>query len=127
MSAVETYNKAIPTLENIGERATLEQCAQSHEARVNLLRTEIERRGGKPVTSSGVWGGFAKLMQTTADKLGNKAAIAALEEGEDHGRDDYKADLGDLDSAARDLIENRVLPEQLRTHQAMSALKHGAP
>jgi uncharacterized protein (TIGR02284 family) len=127
LAAVETYRQAIPKLSDVGKRATLQQCEQSHSGRVQMLREEIERRGGHPADSSGVWGSFAKLVQRSADTLGDKAAIAALEEGEDHGRDDYKRDLSDLDAAARQLIEQRVLPEQLRTHQAMSALKHGEP
>ncbi len=56
--------------------------------------------------------------------FGKKAAIAALEQGEDHGRDDYKAELDKLDSDVRSFVESKLLPEQLRTHDTLSALKH---
>ena len=52
------------------------------------------------------------------------AGGAALEEGEDHGRDDYRAELDNLDSDIRMFVETKLLPEQLRTHDTLSALKH---
>jgi uncharacterized protein (TIGR02284 family) len=123
LSAVETYRQAIATVESVPHRSTLELCARSHQSRVDLLRQEVERRGGEPATGSGAWGAFAKVIEGTAKVIGEKGAIAALEEGEDHGRDDYRRDIKKLDAAARQLIETRVLPEQLRTHDAISALK----
>ena len=55
--------------------------------------------------------------------ISEKAAVAVLEEGEDHGRDDYKRELEGLDADARNLIVTSILPEQMRTHDALSALK----
>jgi demethoxyubiquinone hydroxylase (CLK1/Coq7/Cat5 family) len=123
LSAVETYRQALDKLERFPQRATLEQCARSHEERARILADEVRRRGGDPSDGSGAWGTFAKLVEGGAAVFGEKAAIAALEEGEDHGRDDYKRDIKDLDAAALEVIQNQVIPEQNRTHQAMSALK----
>jgi hypothetical protein len=123
VSAVETYRQAIAKLSNFTHRSLLEDCARSHEERVRLLSLEVRRLGGQPSEGSGPWGAFAKLVEGGAQLFGEKAAIAALEEGEDHGRDDYKRDLGDLDPATRRFIETQILPEQLRTHATMSSLK----
>ncbi len=123
ISAVETYQLALSKLAEFPERATLEQCAASHRARVEVLSGEVARRGGTPAQGSGAWGAFAKAVEGTASTFGAKAAVAALEEGEDHGRDDYKRGLDELDGAARALLEKQVLPEQLRTHDTLSALK----
>lgn len=123
LSAVETYRQALSTVENVPHRSTLEMCARSHQTRAQLLREEVERRGGQPATGSGAWGAFAKVIEGTAKVMGERGAISALEEGEDHGRDDYKRDISKLDASARQLVETRVLPEQLRTHDAISALK----
>jgi demethoxyubiquinone hydroxylase (CLK1/Coq7/Cat5 family) len=125
LSAVATYRQALSAVGS-GVRSTLERCASSHEARAELLRKEVLRRGGAPSDGAGLWGAFATTVEGAAAGLGEKAAIAALEAGEDHGRDDYRRDLDKLDVSARTLIEVDVLPEQLRTHDAMSALKHGA-
>jgi len=55
--------------------------------------------------------------------LGEKAAVAALEEGEDHRRDDYRREVGKVDAESRQSIEVEVLPEQERTHGTLSTLK----
>ncbi len=123
LSAVESYRQAISKLDSSNNRPTLEQCARSHEERADLLSLEVRRLGGEPSTDSGAWGTFAKLVTGGAQAFGEKAAIAALEEGEDHGRNDYQRDLDDLEPSARNLIVQRVLPEQQRTHRAMSVLK----
>jgi hypothetical protein len=123
LSAVETYRQALGGSGSVPHRSTLELCSRSHQTRAALLREEVQRRGGTPADSSGAWGAFAKAVEGTAGVFGEKSAIAALEEGEDHGRDDYRRDIKKLDPAARQLIETRVLPEQLRTHDAISALK----
>lgn len=124
LSAVETYSQAIGKLDKSPHRAALGQCLRSHEERARLIANEVRRLGGEPAESSGVWGGFAKLVQGTAGVFGEKSAIAALEEGEDHGRDDYNRDRDELDPAVRTFVETTLIPEQQRTHDAMSTLKH---
>ena len=123
ISAAETYRQAIQKLRDKPEVSTLNDCLRSHEQRVSLLGSEIRRRGGEPAQGSGTWGAFAKLVEGGAQLFGAKGAIAALEEGEDHGRDDYKRDAPKLEPDARAFIQQQIVPEQLRTHQMMSSLK----
>jgi demethoxyubiquinone hydroxylase (CLK1/Coq7/Cat5 family) len=123
ISASETYRLALSKLSASPNRQVLEQCARSHEERVRLLTDEVQRLGGAPAESSGAWGTFAKLVEGGAQAFGEKAAIAALEEGEDYGKSDYDRDLSELERSARSLIEARVKPEQARTHHAISLLK----
>jgi demethoxyubiquinone hydroxylase (CLK1/Coq7/Cat5 family) len=123
LSAVETYQQALTKLVSFPHRATLEECATSHQRRVTLLAEEVRRRGGKPAESSGAWGTFAKAVEGSSAALGPKLAIAALEEGEDHGRNDYDRDVNELDADARQLVAQRLMPEQVRTHASMSKLK----
>ena len=124
ISAVETYRQAIERLSASPNRVELEQCKRSHELRVSQLREQVVRLGGQPVQGSGAWGTFAKLVEGSAKLFGEKAAISALEEGEDHGLKMYRDDVPKLDSVTRVLVERDLLPEQERTHSALSALKH---
>jgi demethoxyubiquinone hydroxylase (CLK1/Coq7/Cat5 family) len=124
ISAVETYRQALEKVEQSTVRAQLEECLRSHELRVEVLQRRVQALGGAANSGSGVWGIFAKVVQGGADVLGEKVAIAALEEGEDHGRDDYKRDIDKLDGESRRIIEAQVLPEQERTHRTLSTLKH---
>jgi uncharacterized protein (TIGR02284 family) len=123
ISAVETYRQALEKIEKPQVALQLQDCMQSHKQRVTLLSDQIRTLGGTPSTSSGVWGTFAKAVEGSAMTFGEKAAIAALEEGEDHGRNDYRRDVNKLDASSRQIIQERVLPEQQRTHDTLSALK----
>lgn len=124
IAAVETYRMALDKLDaNSPARAELVANLASHEDRVQMLRAAVIQCGGEPTTSSGPWGVFAKAVEGTARAFGDKPAISALEEGEDHGLKDYKSDLDDLDGDQRMLVTGRLLPLQEMTHRRMSALK----
>jgi uncharacterized protein (TIGR02284 family) len=123
ISAVETYKKALDHVKAERLRSELEALERDHEARVAALRERIEKLGGQPAESSGVWGTFAKVVQAGADAVGEKAAIAALEEGEDHGLADYKRDVDQLHGEQRRFAKIELLPAQQRTHDRLSKLK----
>ena len=123
ISAVETYKQALDHVKAEHLRSELEQMERDHEARVASLREHIEKLGGRPAEGSGVWGTFAKVMQAGADVVGEKAAIAALEEGEDHGLADYKRDVDQLHGEQRRFAKIELLPAQQRTHDRLSKLK----
>lgn len=124
LSAVETYRQAIEKFDDEPQvLSQLQSCLRSHEQRASFLRSQIQALGGQPASDAGTWGAFAKLVQGGAKMFGKKAAIAALEEGEDHGRDDYRRDLSDLPAPLQNLVQSKLLPEQMRTHDTVSALK----
>jgi hypothetical protein len=123
LSAVETYKQALSKLGGSLHASALADGLASHQRRVELLRSHILQCGGKPSESSGIWGAFAKLYEGGAALFGEKAAINALESGEDHGIDDFRRDLHQLDVASRRFVESEILPEQARTHEKISSLK----
>jgi hypothetical protein len=127
LAAVETYKMALDKLAAASPlRAEIERNMMSHQDRVDALCDAILAVGGKPATGSGPWGAWARTVEGTAKIFGDRAAISALEEGEDHGLDDYKRGLDDdeLDGPSRNMLTSRLLPEQQQSHDRMSALKH---
>jgi len=124
LSAVETYRQAMEKVTDASLRPQLQQNSQSHQDRAAKLRNRIAQLSGKPSDSSGPWGGFAKLVEGGAKAFGVKAALAALEEGEDHGLRMYRDDLDKLDASTRSFVEGELMPAQQRSHDTMSALKH---
>jgi demethoxyubiquinone hydroxylase (CLK1/Coq7/Cat5 family) len=126
ISAVETYEMALSNLSEASLRTALSDMLQSHQERVTLLRERIEQLGGRASEGSGLWGGFTKLIEGGAKVFGARAALAALEEGEDYGLKMYKdrEDLEKIDPESRRLAETRLLSAQQKTHAAMSRLKH---
>src|SRR4051812_49791204 len=123
LSAAETYRLALERLEQSEHRPTLIQCSRSHEERARLLTEAVLGRGGDPAESSGAWGSLVRLLERSAAAISESAAVALLEEGEDHGRDDYLRDLEKLEPSARQLVEFAILPEQRRTHDTIKAVK----
>jgi bacterioferritin (cytochrome b1) len=123
ISAVETYKQALDKVTDPTIRSQLERCEQDHEQRIELLRARITKLGGKPDTTSGARGVWAKLLQGGGDLLGEKTAVQALEQGEDHGLNDYRRDLDALDTETRTWVEANLLPKAEQTHGALSALK----
>ena len=123
LAAVETYNTALASASLGHFRPQLIQCQRSHQNRVHLLGWRIHLLGGTPPESSGAWGAFAKAVEGAATIIGEKAAIATLEEGEDHGLNEYRSRLADLDRDTQDFIQARVLPAQNETHGITRALK----
>lgn len=125
ISAVETYNQAIESGVLARYSDQLRYCQSSHQARADMLRRQIAALGGTPPVGSGAWGTFVKAVEGTATALGEKAAIAVLEQGEDHGLDEYREPTDDLDLSSRSLVKEQLLPQQLETHRIASTLKHG--
>jgi len=123
MAAVEAYRRAFDAVAHFPSKGGLAECQRSHQERVQVLRTTILRLGGTPVESAGMWGALASLFERGATVLGDRAAIAALEQGEDRGLEEYRAAVAKLDGEARIIIERQLLPEQLKTQRTVSALK----
>lgn len=123
-SAVETYAQCIEKLASSGSSlgGQLRSLQASHAARVGRLSQRVAQLGGTADTDSGAWGTFAKMIEGGAAVFGEKAAIAALEQGEDHGQKVYD-DLDDISASTRSFVLSELVPEQRRTHDALAALK----
>lgn len=122
LSAVETYGQCIEKMEETSVKQSLSTLQSSHATRATKLESRIRAMGGNPETDSGAWGTFAKLVEGGAKVFGKKAALAALEEGEDHGKKNY-ADVDDMTAEVRQFVQMELQPEQQRTHNSLKALK----
>lgn len=122
IAALETYGQCIEKVDQATIAAQLVALRQSHATRAALLKERILALGGEPAKGSGVWGGFAKLVEGGAKVFGEKAALSALEEGEDNGLKNYQSDIDDLSDSTRQFVASQILPEQQRTHDALSAM-----
>jgi hypothetical protein len=121
IAAVETYDQVIERYQDPSMPGLYENRASHHE-RIAVLRKRIDMLGGSPDAGSGAWGGFAKLIEGGATLFGRSAALAALEEGEEHGLNHYRSALGHLDAMSRALVEFELLPAQERSLGRLSYL-----
>lgn len=123
LTAIDTYSQVIEKSESPDLTNSLTNLQASHRKRADLLRQKIQALGGDPANSGGMWGGVAKLLQGGSNLFGEKAAISTLEEGEDRGRDDYRRDMSKLSPECQRFIEQEIMPEQLRSHDAMHVIE----
>lgn len=123
LSAVESYQLALTTVNDLEVMRVLRQLRDHHEQRVLALRESIREHGGQPVESSGAWGVFARLVQRGADLFGDRAATMALEEGEDHGLKNYERQAKDYHPHVRAMVERELLPAQRTTHALCRSLQ----
>jgi uncharacterized protein (TIGR02284 family) len=119
LSATETYQQALAKVGDDPGAAEIRRIHAEHREAANTLRQHVHRHGGQPSTSSGAWGTFAKAVEGVAKLFGNKAALKALKEGEEHGVKEYQEalDAGGLPAECATLIRNQLLP-QTRAHIA---------
>jgi len=124
VTSVETYTQALQKIDDDKIASQLELSRASHLHRAEALKLKITELGGKASEGTGVWGAFAKLVEGGATLFGAKAAIDALEQGEDHGKSDYRHALEKCTGEVKTFIQSELFPEQEKTHKVLSELKH---
>ena len=114
ISATETYEKALKQVGDEPGAQELRRIATEHRDAVNLLRNQITLEGDAPDDDSGAWGAFARTVQGTANVFGDKSALKALKEGEEHGLKEYRDALEDRHTPAElgRVIRDDLLPRQ---------------
>jgi uncharacterized protein (TIGR02284 family) len=114
LSAIETYKQAVEKLKHNRNSTRLERIRNDHKESARKLRDNVVKMGGQPDQDSGSWGTFAKLVEGGARMFGERAAIRALVEGEQHGIKEYEEALGDDDvlSECKSMIRTELLPKQ---------------
>lgn len=122
LSAVASYGVALDKVREPHVKEVLLQARDSHAERVDKLRTAIVDSGGAPIETSGTWGSFAKLVTSTAAAMGEVAIVAALEEGEDLGSNEYEWKMLNIRGANHRLVRDELWPKQQATHKLMSTL-----
>jgi uncharacterized protein (TIGR02284 family) len=117
LAATETYQQAMEKAGADTAASELRRIRDEHRDAANTLRQHVHQHGDKPDQDSGAWGAFAKAVEGSAKLFGNRAAIKALKEGEEHGIKDYEAALKEdsLPPECKELIRGKLLPET-RSH-----------
>lgn len=121
--AIETYELALAGRSTFSGKTELSRCQRSHEKRAEILREQIQLVGGTPITTAGVRGIVARIIEGGAVAISETMAIRALEEWEDVGLKDYVERAEELDPPARKVVTSELLPEQVKTYGVMHDLK----
>jgi len=111
-AAVETYTQATEKFADTTDDDSLGSICDDHQQSADLLRELILSSGEIPDITSGAWGHFAQALEGTAKLFGESPALFILEQGEQHGVNQYEAALADstLSPQIKELIEQDLLP-----------------
>ncbi len=125
-SAVATYDQVMAKAAKEEEKLvtdSLRPGRDSHAKRVELLEERVRSLGGDPSDDGGVWEAFATSVQAGAKLFGLSSAVSVLEEGEDHGLEDYRKDMDDISAESQRFVHASLLPEQQKTHDLVARIK----
>jgi len=116
LSAVETYKQALLKVGNDKGGESLKMNLADHEKAVVGLRKMVVNRGGVPASTSGAWGTWAETIVGSAKVIGDKTAMMALKEGEEHGSKEYNEALNSkhLTREEKQIILEGFLPNQIK-------------
>ena len=114
-SASETYKQALEKVQDDPKASDLREIQSDHVMAIQLLKDEVRYLGGEPSRESGLWGKWAQSVVGTAKIFGDKSAIKALQEGEEHGKKQYEEMLepsNEIPPRVQELIKTTLLPQQ---------------
>jgi uncharacterized protein (TIGR02284 family) len=119
ISAAETYKQAIDKVNSsdaaVVDAGTLREIQEEHGRAAQGIRQRIRELGGEASDSSGAWGVWASAVEGTMSLFGgDKGALKALKEGEEHGLKDYQEAVDDVDGTSAQMISNQFIPAQQR-------------
>ncbi|MBC97013.1 MAG: hypothetical protein CME63_04650 [Halobacteriovoraceae bacterium] len=103
-AAVETYGQVFEKYGADSQIDKLRYFSKDHKEAVMELNNIARQNNIEIPESSGAWGSWSKLVTGTAKMLGEKSALKALKEGEEHGLKEYE-----------DLLSSSSVPTQLKT------------
>lgn len=114
MTAVKTYDTALEKVKDEKEAAKLKKIREDHVNAVSKLKTFANKDVKEDTTSAGPWGAFATAYTSGAKLFGNEAALKALQQGEEHGINEYKEALEDdkIKPELKQMIKTQFLPKQ---------------
>lgn len=118
ISAAETYRNALEKIadgDHADHAGLLREIQKEHGRACQSLRDRIRELGGEATDSSGAWGAWSQIVQGTMGLFGgDKGAVKALKEGEEHGLRDYDDSVPKADPTTAQLIQNQLIPLQRR-------------
>ncbi len=116
MSAVEAYRQVLDSVRNDPRASELNGILSDHSYAVSFWDRQLRNHEMVAELSSGPWGTVVEAFVGTAKFFGNRAALKALKEGEEHGLKQYEAFCDDDEIAPqqRRYVGEVLIPNQRR-------------
>lgn len=124
ISAQEAYDQVFDTIKEDPEIRRLEQLRADHRQAVQYWKNQAHSEMSSPEQTSGVWGTAVEAFVGVSKLLGQKAALKALKQGEEHGLNNYKKMLkrDELTAVQKNEIRNNFIPCQQQHISTLNSL-----
>jgi len=123
-AAVETYGQVFEKYGSDSQIDKLRYFSKDHKQAVIELNNIARQSNIEIPESSGAWGTWSKLVTGTAKILGEKSALKALKEGEEHGLKEYEDLLSssNVPIQLKNMIQERFIPMQKKHIEDIDSL-----
>lgn len=114
MAAVKSYDEVLGKMTDAKEKERLQSMRKDHVDAVATLKQYATKEVKEDTKTAGPWGSFAEAYTGGAKLFGNKTALKALNQGEEHGVREYEEALEDENITAdlKQKIRTQLLPKQ---------------
>jgi uncharacterized protein (TIGR02284 family) len=116
LAAMKAYDQLLSDTKDEKMKTKLQAIRKDHEMAVSRLSKYVAGKKDllEDTENAGAWGTFAKAWTKGGSLLGNKTALKALQQGEEHGINEYKEALKDetLPKELKQAIKAELLPKQ---------------
>lgn len=125
-AAIKAYDQALKDVKDPKQRAKLETIRKDHVYAVSYLSKFVASKEDilEDTEDAGAWGTFSKAWVKTRSFTGNDGAVKALQQGEEHGIDEYKEALKDdtLSAELKNEIKAKLIPNQQKHLQELKTI-----
>lgn len=125
ISALKAYDQLLTDTKDEKQKAKLQMIRKDHEKALSKLSKYVAGKKDilEDTEDAGAWGGFAKTWVKGGQLMGNKTALNALKQGEEHGIKEYKEALEDdsISPELKQMIKTEMLPSQEKHIDALKS------
>jgi bacterioferritin (cytochrome b1) len=125
LAAVATYEMALRAIDGpaASNADQLLRFASEHKRSADTLKAAVSALGGTPDETAGIWGAVTRVVQGSADLLGDRAAVKSLLEGEEHGLEAYEKAMEAVQPDVRRVLEYELIPRQRKHIAALTEIQ----
>lgn len=124
-AALKAYDQLLTDTKNEKMKSQLQMIRKDHENAISKLSKYVAGKKDllEDTENAGAWGTFAKTWTKGGELMGNKTALKALQQGEEHGINEYKEALKDdtLSAELKKTIQSELLPSQQKHIEALKS------
>jgi hypothetical protein len=125
-TSVNNFKHCLETLAAAGLHTVSMACLDIHAVNVQLLSDRLAELGVEERKSTDLWHSFLELISTTTSMFGEEAILNELRKHEMALYNEYQARLDKFDGENQLLMQETLIPNQVKVLELLGAMTTGA-